>query len=79
MKNKIVVLSGKGGVGKSTITALLSRALAAKDKEKNVSSEYANLCSFLVAVVCGRKKNSFYCLLFEIVHVSLAGKQSALI
>lgn len=37
VKNKIIVLSGKGGVGKSTITALLSRALAARDKEKNVS------------------------------------------
>lgn len=37
VKYKIIVLSGKGGVGKSTITALLSRALAATDKEKNVS------------------------------------------
>lgn len=37
VKHKIIVLSGKGGVGKSTITALLSRALAAGDKDKNVS------------------------------------------
>lgn len=37
VKYKIIVLSGKGGVGKSTVTALLSRALAAADKEKNVS------------------------------------------
>lgn len=36
VKNKFLVISGKGGVGKSTITALLSRALAAKDDEKNV-------------------------------------------
>lgn len=40
VKNKIIVLSGKGGVGKSTITALLSRALAANDREKNVSISY---------------------------------------
>lgn len=38
VKNKFLVISGKGGVGKSTVTALLSRALAAKDDEKNVSS-----------------------------------------
>lgn len=37
VKHKIIVLSGKGGVGKSTITALLSRALAANDRDKNVS------------------------------------------
>lgn len=37
VKHKIIVLSGKGGVGKSTVTALLSRALAENNKEKNVS------------------------------------------
>lgn len=37
VSNKILVLSGKGGVGKSTVTALLSRALAAKYDDKNVS------------------------------------------
>lgn len=36
VKYKFIVISGKGGVGKSTVTALLSRALAAKDEEKNV-------------------------------------------
>lgn len=37
VKNKVLVLSGKGGVGKSTLTALLSRAIAAADNDKNVS------------------------------------------
>lgn len=37
VKHKILILSGKGGVGKSTVTALLSRALAADDYERNVS------------------------------------------
>lgn len=37
VKHKIFVLSGKGGVGKSTVTSLLGRALAAKFPEKNVS------------------------------------------
>lgn len=37
VKHKILVLSGKGGVGKSTVTALVARALAAYDAEKNVS------------------------------------------
>lgn len=37
VKHKLLVLSGKGGVGKSTVTALLSRTLAANDRDKNVS------------------------------------------
>lgn len=37
VKHKILILSGKGGVGKSTFTALLARFLSAKDVEKNVS------------------------------------------
>ena len=31
VKHKIIVLSGKGGVGKSTVTSLLARSLAAKN------------------------------------------------
>lgn len=34
--NKVLVLSGKGGVGKSTVTALLSRAIATNNSEINV-------------------------------------------
>jgi len=33
IKRKIVILSGKGGVGKSTVTALLTRSLAHSDEE----------------------------------------------
>lgn len=36
VKYKVLILSGKGGVGKSTFSALLGRALAAKFPEKNV-------------------------------------------
>ena len=32
IKRKLVVLSGKGGVGKSTVTALLTRALASDEE-----------------------------------------------
>lgn len=42
VKYKILVLSGKGGVGKSTVTSLLARGLAL-DQEKNVIS--AHLCA----------------------------------
>lgn len=42
VKNKILILSGKGGVGKSTVTALLARGVAAYNTEKNVST---NTCA----------------------------------
>lgn len=37
VRNKLLVLSGKGGVGKSTVTSLISRCLAANDSDRNVS------------------------------------------
>lgn len=37
VKYKILVLSGKGGVGKSTMTSLLARGLAADNADRNVS------------------------------------------
>lgn len=36
VKHKILVLSGKGGVGKSTVTSLVSRCLAASNPDINV-------------------------------------------
>ncbi|KAF7283751.1 hypothetical protein GWI33_023000 [Rhynchophorus ferrugineus] len=44
VQNKILVLSGKGGVGKSTVTALLSRALAARDPNQNVAVLDIDIC-----------------------------------
>ncbi|CAG9770915.1 unnamed protein product [Ceutorhynchus assimilis] len=41
---KILILSGKGGVGKSTVTGLLSRALAKSDSEKNVAVLDIDIC-----------------------------------
>ena len=35
VKHKILILSGKGGVGKSTVTSMLARAIAL-NPEKNV-------------------------------------------
>ncbi|MPC74017.1 Cytosolic Fe-S cluster assembly factor nubp1 [Portunus trituberculatus] len=34
VKNKVLVLSGKGGVGKSTVSAMLGRALALDDSKE---------------------------------------------
>ncbi|CAH1960530.1 unnamed protein product [Acanthoscelides obtectus] len=44
VKHKILVLSGKGGVGKSTVTALLSRALAHGKNDRNVAVLDADIC-----------------------------------
>lgn len=38
VKYKILVLSGKGGVGKSTFTSLLARVLASENEQKNVKT-----------------------------------------
>ncbi|KAK9880769.1 hypothetical protein WA026_013090 [Henosepilachna vigintioctopunctata] len=42
--NKILVLSGKGGVGKSTVTALLSRAIAMRNCDLNVAVLDVDIC-----------------------------------
>jgi len=44
VRHKILVLSGKGGVGKSTLTALLSRGLALSDSERNVAVLDIDIC-----------------------------------
>ncbi|CAH0546024.1 unnamed protein product [Brassicogethes aeneus] len=65
VKHKILVLSGKGGVGKSTVTALLSRALAANDIEKNVA--------VLDIDICGPSQPRVLGVLDEEVHQSGSG------
>lgn len=37
VKHKIIILSGKGGVGKSTVTSLLGHALSKLNPDVNVS------------------------------------------
>lgn len=44
VQNKILILSGKGGVGKSTVTALLSRTIANAENEKNVAVLDIDIC-----------------------------------
>ncbi|XP_050587128.1 cytosolic Fe-S cluster assembly factor NUBP1 homolog isoform X2 [Bombus affinis] len=44
VKNKLLVLSGKGGVGKSTITSLISRFLAASNADINVAILDIDIC-----------------------------------
>ncbi|XP_057662579.1 cytosolic Fe-S cluster assembly factor NUBP1 homolog isoform X1 [Diorhabda carinulata] len=44
VQKKILILSGKGGVGKSTVTALLSRTIANLDNEKNVAVLDIDIC-----------------------------------
>ncbi|XP_018566552.1 cytosolic Fe-S cluster assembly factor NUBP1 homolog [Anoplophora glabripennis] len=65
VKNKILILSGKGGVGKSTVTALLSRALAADDYERNVA--------VLDIDICGPSQPRVLGVLDEQVHQSGSG------
>ncbi|XP_067204451.1 cytosolic Fe-S cluster assembly factor Nubp1 homolog isoform X2 [Linepithema humile] len=42
--NKLLVLSGKGGVGKSTITSLISRCLAANNPDRNIGVLDIDIC-----------------------------------
>lgn len=44
VRNKILVLSGKGGVGKSTVTMLLSRYLAKTNNDKNFGVLDIDIC-----------------------------------
>ncbi|XP_068618279.1 cytosolic Fe-S cluster assembly factor nubp1 [Battus philenor] len=44
VKHKILVLSGKGGVGKSTVTSLLGHGLAAKYPDSNIGILDADIC-----------------------------------
>ncbi|XP_077287607.1 NUBP iron-sulfur cluster assembly factor 1 [Arctopsyche grandis] len=44
VKFKVLILSGKGGVGKSTFTSLLGRSLASKFPEKNIGILDIDIC-----------------------------------
>lgn len=44
VKNKILILSGKGGVGKSTVTSLLSRGLAQANPDLNFGVLDIDIC-----------------------------------
>ncbi|KAG6462939.1 hypothetical protein O3G_MSEX013549 [Manduca sexta] len=44
VKHKILILSGKGGVGKSTVTSLLGHGLAARNANMNVGILDADIC-----------------------------------
>ncbi|KAK7076729.1 Cytosolic Fe-S cluster assembly factor nubp1 [Halocaridina rubra] len=64
VKNKILVLSGKGGVGKSTVTSMIARALAL-DESKEVG--------ILDIDICGPSQPRVMGALEEKVHSSGAG------
>ncbi|KAI4475519.1 hypothetical protein M0802_015116 [Mischocyttarus mexicanus] len=44
VKHKILILSGKGGVGKSTVTSLVSRVLADSNPDKNIAVLDIDIC-----------------------------------
>ncbi|XP_058464752.1 cytosolic Fe-S cluster assembly factor NUBP1 homolog [Malaya genurostris] len=65
VRNKILVLSGKGGVGKSTVTALLSRTMAQRNPLKNYG--------VLDIDICGPSQPRVLGVLGEQVHQSGSG------
>lgn len=52
VKHKILILSGKGGVGKSTVTATLARGLAA-DPDKTIAIMDVDICGPSMPTVLG--------------------------
>lgn len=65
VKHKILVLSGKGGVGKTTFTSLLSRGLAVTNPDRNVAVLDIDICGPSIPRIMG--------VLGEQVHQSLSG------
>jgi len=53
IKYKILVLSGKGGVGKSTFTSLLARVLANENEQKNIGVLDVDICGPSLPLVFG--------------------------
>ena len=64
ISHKILVLSGKGGVGKSTVTAMLGQALAA-DESSTVGIMDADICGPSIPKMMGVET--------ETIHVSSTG------
>lgn len=65
VKNKLLILSGKGGVGKSTTTALVSRALSQMNPEMNFG--------VLDIDICGPSQPRVFGVIGEQVHQSGSG------
>ncbi|KAI9723159.1 MAG: cytosolic Fe-S cluster assembly factor nbp35 [Chrysothrix sp. TS-e1954] len=65
VKHKILVLSGKGGVGKSTFSSLLARELAALDEDGQVGLMDTDICGPSIPAMLGVAE--------ETVHVSNTG------
>ncbi|XP_059475857.1 cytosolic Fe-S cluster assembly factor NUBP1 homolog [Neocloeon triangulifer] len=59
VKHKILVLSGKGGVGKSTVTNLLARGLA-RDPEKNIGVVDLDICGPSIPRMMGALNESIH-------------------
>lgn len=65
VRHKIVILSGKGGVGKSAVTSLLAYALAARSPNVNVG--------VLDADICGPSQPRIFGVTGELIHNSGSG------
>lgn len=60
VKHKILVFSGKGGVGKSTVSSQLSWALAADDEETNVGLMDVDICGPSIPKIMGLEGESVH-------------------
>lgn len=65
VKNKLLILSGKGGVGKSTVTSMLARAIALRHPDKNFA--------VLDIDICGPSQPRMFGVLNEQIHQSGSG------
>ncbi|KAL1843317.1 hypothetical protein VTJ49DRAFT_2134 [Mycothermus thermophilus] len=65
VRHKILVLSGKGGVGKSTLTAQLAQALAASNPDVTVGVMDTDICGPSIPKMLGVEA--------ETIHVSASG------
>lgn len=65
VKNKLLILSGKGGVGKSTVTAMVARTMALRNPDKNFA--------VLDIDICGPSQPRMFGVLNEQIHQSGSG------